>query len=267
MSTTNTANDPCQCVTLKTLVRRASRLLNDDIEDKDTVRWPFATLVDYLNEGAAHIQSLRPDAFTADVTLEVTDVCPQRIPAIYDSLVSINKVIEKGPGGRVSVVNDVIEEDNALSKYVAPVCVTGENASAGGCLPKSVAPKIASYSKASSKSPTDFYVTPAIPHGKSVTVMATVVKKAPCFCADMPDTCIELPTKLHAALIDWMLYRAYSMDIESEFSYRMSTRYEASFYRFINNGYLQEARFGSGYFNGEKGDGDENATPRSTGIR
>jgi hypothetical protein len=248
------------------LLRRASRLLNDDVTDKDTVRWEFATLVDFLNEGAAHMQSLRPDIFVESVDLEITDACPQRLPDKYDSLVAIDKVIEKGPGGRTRVVNEVIEESHEFAKHVETICSPGVGPS--NCTPTSngVKPSVLSFSK-TAESLKEFYVSPPIPFGKSVTVKARVVKQAPCFCADNPKDCVDIPTKLHAALIDWVVHRAYSMDIESEFAYRSSQRYEASFYRFIGNGYMQEARFGSGYFNGKEGQGDENATPRSTGIR
>jgi hypothetical protein len=261
--------EPCGCVTIDTLLKRVSRLLSDDYtDDKDTVRWPRATVLDFLNEGLAHIQSLRPDAFTTTKVFELKPGKNQEAPKGVASIISVDCVVEHNADGTWREVNPVVEQDQSYAKYFAG------NACAPGAVGKDCAKrsdvKVVAYSKTGQSNPRAFNVSPSVPSGKSIHVNATVVMEAPCYCIENPDECIDLPTRFHAALVDWILHRAYSQDIESAFATNASVRFESSFYRFISNGYLQEARHASGYYNGQdpnKGMPDPNTTQRAVGVR
>jgi hypothetical protein len=255
---------PCTCISLGAVIKRARFLLNDNAEDKDTVRWPDANLIDFFNEALTHLQSLRPDLFTSSEVFEITGCSPHKIPPEFDSLLSVDAVVVKTLNGGFKEVNSVTEENMKLSRFMTPnPCKKGD-----GCSPTPES-TIKGFSK-NNINPTEFYVSPDLPYGKSAFVRATVVKKPPCYCPDDMNECLDVPAKLHAALLDWVMYRGYSVDIESEYALRQSVRYENSFYRFIANGYLQEARANSGYYMGAdpaKGEGDPNVTQRSVGIR
>lgn len=246
---------PDCCTSVLDLIKRASTLLNDDVEDNDFVRWPKAVLLDYLNEAIGKLSAHRPDLFTKCVELTLKPGQKQQLDKRYLSLVSVDFSIS--PDG---VLTPVTKADLAYSKYTAQSCAERGGTSAGCRTPEST--EIKTYSSVP-KDEQQFFVYPSVSRRGNVSVMATVVERPCHYCVSDYATCIDIPPGQQSALVDWVVHRAYSTDIESEYAYRAAQAALARFKECLSDTYLQESRFESGYYKGQEGKGDPNTTPRS----
>jgi hypothetical protein len=243
---------PDCCTSVLDLIKRASTLLNDDVVDNDFVRWPKAVLLDYLNEGIGLLSAHRPDLFTKCVELTLKPGQKQQLSNKYLSLVSVDFSVS--PDG---VLTPVTKVDLAYSRYVTKSC-----AERGSDCKTPESTGITTYSNVP-KDEQQFFVYPAVSRRGDVTVMATVVERPCQYCVADFGECVDIPPGQQAALVDWMVHRAYSTDIESEYAYRAAQAALARFERVLSVTYLQESRFESGYYKGQEGKGDPNTTPRS----
>lgn len=247
---------PCGCTTVGSLVARARSILRDKKVQGREQLWPDAVLTDYLNEGLALLQSLRPDSFVRTVTLTLSPGSYQTIPDDYDQLV---EVMDNTDGGVTPVSYGPVSEadDNARNAIQDFNCADEPCAKASG---DADAYRVSTFSR----SGTDlrgFHVQPPVPAGQRPKVTARVVANPPCH-YDVT-ACVGVPRKHEAALVDWMLHRAWSTDIESEFAFRSAAAAHDRFYLVVNSARLNEARFGSKYWLGREGDGDERANSRN----
>jgi hypothetical protein len=217
------------------------------VNDPQQEHWTDAMLIDYLNEGLSLLQSMRPDSFTKNIEIELIPGSRQTTPEGVDKLMDVtgNITAAGGEGGPITVA------DYALSRKITDACsADGEDR------------EVENFSVLS-HDPQTFFVQPPVAAGTSRKVMARVVMDAPLLCAEHPEECIDVPRKHAAALVDWMLHRAYLMDIESQYARVSSAAAFERFYRVLDNSRLNEARYGSGYWDGEMGDGDPQTTPRT----
>lgn len=232
---------PC-CLNARELVQRARGIINDP----EKVRWSDDALVDYLNEGLSLLQSMRPDSFTKTIELDLVPGSRQQVPEGVDKLLDVtsNVTATGGEGGPVN------EADYALSRKITDTCSGGEDR------------EVENYSVVS-HDPKTFFVSPPVAAGTTRKVMARVVMDAPYTCALDIEGCIDVPRKHSAALVDWILHRAYLLDMESQYARLASSSAFERFYRVLDSSRLNEARHGSGYWDGEIGDGDPQTTPRT----
>lgn len=216
--------------TVDELIVRAARLLNDYDEntadgDYKHVRWPKSYLLDYLNEGLAQLSAHRPDAFTQQRRAQLKPGVVQTVPDDAVELVRVNANIENGQVGEA-----VHEHDR---RFVSAVrgkrCLTTTGCSAPGA----AAYKVSSWAK-DPINDRQFEVYPPVPPRTSAEVSMTVIARPRKFCrADYADE-VGVRPEFEAALIAWMLYRAYSMDTESVSSLEAAQRHEKSFYTILN---------------------------------
>lgn len=250
------------CTTVRSIILRASRILNDDIRENagesDYVRWPRATLIDYLNEGLALLQSLRPDSFTDTVVLTLVAGTKQRLPDGMDKLLEVVSNVTTDAQG-----NDVLSDEVRQQEEEFSGVLLRYNCAAASCATTAIAAntKIKSYSL-SSQDPRGFRVEPAVPEGATAKVCARVVREPRIFCPGDLDACIGVPRKHEAALVDWVLHRAWLSDIESAFARASSVDAHNRFYANVDSARLNEARHGSGYTGGMIGEGDPQARNR-----
>lgn len=241
---------PCGCTTVESLVLRARTILRDGEKPGRPQLWPDDTLIDYLNEGLALLQSLRPDSFVTTAEIALTPGSYQVLPDEYDSLVEI---LENADGTPVSMSDDAARNIIQSQSCAAAACAPESGAAAG---------IISSYSR----SGTDlrgFHVQPPVRPGQRPVVTARVVANPPCHGASDHKSCVGVPRKFEASLVNWMLHRAWSTDIESEFAFRSAAAAHDRFYLIVNAARLNEARFGSQYWMGREGTGDENTNARN----
>lgn len=229
------------CTTVREIVDRAFTLLGD----KEREHWTVAQLVGYVNEALCEIQSYRPDAFAQTVELLLQPGRLQRLPNEYRRVVSIDFNGTDGPP-----INETSED--ILRTFQGHGCQNAPR----GCY------EVMSWSR----NPVDhsvFYVNPPVPAGSTHTVQATVAAYPPKHTPDNLDACLGVDCAYDAQVLDWVLARAYEVDIESEYAVRQAAMYRRNFYSALGIEYLQESRFESGNYLGRTEDGE---SARSVGT-
>lgn len=246
------------CSTLGDIVKRITGLLNDADPHAPNTRWSRETLIDYINEGLCRVNARRPDAFADTVQLTLKPGALQQLPMAFASFNAIETSVDaKGNETPVQQVDErfakIFSKKPCLSRDTR--CEDPRAAAQAGLLDPCAAYAVKSFTK-NAIDERSFRVEPPVPEGCSAVVTATVVRKPPRFCGADASKCLGIPCEFEAAVVEWALYRAYSMDIESAISARMAERHLEAFEIMMKGDYLQEQRYGSGYYRGHEGTGD-----------
>lgn len=238
---------PCgaNCGAVSDLIGRVSSILNDDAHVAGNT-WPIGELVGHLNEGLCELLKLRPDVFVESVTLPLTAGGRQKLPPQYASLVRVNTNLDADASGGLTEGAAVTEADGRyLGALKKKPCLSGP----GRCAePKPYA--VSSYTRDGINSST-FTVSPPVPVGVTAAVDADVVVRPVRHTTASTGECVGVPCEYEAALVNWMLHRAYAKEIESQYATQQVDRYLKAWYENINAGYLQDSRFTSGLWTGQ----------------
>lgn len=236
---------PCVGQTVSSLIQRVSTLLGDQCDDHHYQRWTQGNLIDILNDARCALVSMRPDAFTQTVDLYLKPGSEQTLDEKYQQLVEI---LSSGTGAdEVSVGKG----DNYFTK-----ALRGKKCLASDC-PSDDA-YVMSYAAVNEKNPRTFSASPPVPVGQKPMVRAVVVVTPAPYCPGDESKDLDLECQFVPALMEYMLYRAYGMEIDSMASEAASERHLKAFLALIDKAYLVAQRFGSGYYKGDVGDKDPN---------
>lgn len=252
----------CQggCSTIGELVDRVAGLLNDADAACPNTRWPRPTLVSYLNEALCRIQAQRPDAFAITTEIVLKPGALQYLPPAYVSLSSIEASIKAdGTETPVQQVDDrfskIFSKKPCLSRDMR--CENPGVAASDPCAAYSV--------KSFVKNPLDektFRVEPPVPAGCAPRVTITAIRRPTKYCVADVEKCLDIDCEYEAAIIEWVLYRAMSMDTESTVASKVALEHRNAFELLMRTDYAQEQRYGSGYYRGQEGTGDPNFRSR-----
>ncbi|MGB0969432.1 MAG: DUF6682 family protein [Mycobacterium sp.] len=175
-------------VVAQNLINRAVVVL----QDTTNVRWPETELLDWLNDGQRECALLAPDAYTEEDTVTLGGGSAQSIPADGIRLVDVPHNGSTGSPGRA-----IRPVDRAVLDAQRP---DWHNETASGTV---------KHYTFDDRNPTRFYVYPPATGGATVTVVSS---KSP------PDVAagdvIRVEDVYANAILDYMLYRAYSKDAE-----------------------------------------------------
>lgn len=179
--------------TIDQVVQRAADLLHDSGHD----RWTMANLVDWCNAGIQEALVFRPTAYTEKLALPLVEGAVQSLAAQHFQLMRpLYTTKADDTKGRTPALIDFV----SLS-MVDPSWMT----STADEEVEQVAPDPASAHT--------FYTYPPQPAGTSATLEA-IVSTQPAYVTPIDE--FPLATVFEPAIIDFMLFRAYSM--ESEFA-------------------------------------------------
>jgi hypothetical protein len=186
-----------------------ARLLNDYEPGYEHIRWTRLDLLDYLNDAQMQLYVLLPAAFTRS---EAFVLRPGSLQGPLPDGCQLQRVVSSGDGSRARKVDDGLLQ--AFAGF--------------GCKPTPVpaAYRVSGFSF-NPEDATHFFVDPPVPEdGVEHTVMV-ICQQAPrvLALADLdatppplpapPADQLDAPSALRNVLIEWMLYRAYSVDMES----------------------------------------------------
>lgn len=195
----------------------ASRLLNDSNDcdpEYDFTRWSKDELMHYARDAASMIYMLAPKKFTDCKTITLRQGSLQKLP---ESCVKLTKVLGVADNSRAKssiapVVNERLGElfQSGCSESLNP----NEYSVRGYTLEES--------------SDNIFYVDPPVPaDGIEVDVI--------CVCEpDFGSSDYQPEGWMHNAIIEWVLYRAYSSEDESAQSGNNSTMHLQHFYSIMD---------------------------------
>jgi len=238
------------------LIRRTSVLLNDQEAGHEYTTWTVPMLLDFYNEAMCTIFALRPTLFSKPVTLTLSPGSTQTLPPEYGQLLSITTNTTDGAGCTPEGAPVTMSAFNMVAGLGKKAKCVG----AGSCTPYAVS----SY-RAGEAGEGVFSVEPPVPCGEDAKVNALVTVRPPKVSRCDVNDPADMPCEMDAPIIDYMLWRAYSIDAESQFSYAAARRHQATFYDWINGSYLVASRMASGYYLGRVGHGEARVGWRNEG--
>lgn len=232
--------------TVGLICKYVSVQLNDQQLHKEFLRWTRQMLLDNMNLGLAAVATYRKDAFTGTVQIPL-------VPGIRQTSEGYSEIVEVvGNGdGRPAHQGDpgILK---AFSAYnYCPLKLQFRNGQPVYAV-KSVG--------VDPTDPTTFYVSPPVPPGLNVTVLAKVVHNTPVYKLADWDKPIDMDPRYNNNLIDFMQARAFELDTESAFGQQASRKFYQQFYTAMGVTYKMDSAFGSGYYKGQVGTGDPRAT-------
>lgn len=229
------------------LIQRASRILNDQEEGYSYIAWTATELLDYYNEGLCTVYNMRPDLFAVCKELTLKPGAKQTLEV--GTLVSIDSNIDEC--GNADTETSLTMSSTDMVKGLAGKKTCSATA-ASACEPFT----ISGYRKGATAG--IFFVEPPVPiGGDPVVVEATVSVPPIAVCGGDIASETQIDCGLDSALTDWILYRALSRDVESQFNFNAARRHQAAFYDAVNASYLADSRMQSGYMLGMEGQGVE----------
>jgi hypothetical protein len=195
------------------IVNRATQLL----QDATNIRWPEAELVGWINDGQREVVLLRPDASVTNAPMILlANSTRQTLPSVGIRLLDV--VRNMGTDGMTpgNVVRFVTREvlDAQVPTWHTDV---GQTAIKHFC--------------SDPRDPKHFYVYPR-PHAVTVVQVEVLYSSAPADCllpSVSSSAVISLDDIYGNALLDYVLYRAYSKDAEYAANKTRADSHYASF--------------------------------------
>lgn len=196
----------------------ASKLLNDSYDcdpEYDFTRWSRDDLSHYARDAVSMIFMLNPKKFTDCKTISLN---PGRVQKLPVGCVKLIKVLGVNNNGRANAsIAPAVNE--RLGELFQKGCSESFN-------PNEY--EVLGYSLEES-SDNIFYVDPPVPEG---TVEIDVI----CAChPDVDSKSFELEPWMHNAVIEWVLYRAYSSEDESGQAANQAQLHLQHFYTIMQN--------------------------------
>jgi hypothetical protein len=185
--------------------------VNDTLQDTTNVRWPTTELLRYLNDSQREIVLLRPDASvtTAAVALTANET-KQSLPTSGVRLLDVTR--NMGTAG--STPGTAIR---LISREVLDTQVSTWHSDTGQTVVK--------HYVFDPRNPKIFYVYPRV-HASTAVYVELVYSSSPADVSAIGNT-ITLDDIYANAMIDFMLYRAYSKDAE----YAANSAYASQHYQ------------------------------------
>jgi hypothetical protein len=172
--------------------------VNDTLQDTTNVRWPTAELLRYLNDGQREVVLLRPDAsVTTAATQLAANETKQALPAAGIRLLDVTRNMGANgttPGASIRLISREVL-DTQLANWHSE---TGQAS--------------VKHFMFDPRNPKVYYVYPRV-HASTQVWVEVVYSSAPADVAAAGNT-ISLDDIYANAIIDFMLYRAYSKDAE-----------------------------------------------------
>lgn len=209
--------------TLADIAVEASKLLNDSQECNDEynfTRWSKSDLVHYAQDAITMIAMLYPKKFTTSVNVTLTKGVVQKLPTGCTKLTKILGVVDS-TGAISSIATSGDDRLGTLFQKMCAESITSSNY------------QISSYSFEET-SDNIFYVQPPVPSGDPI-VVSVICSQVP----DLDDTGSSYTPEgwMHNMIIEWILYRAYSSEDESNTSDANAKSHLEHFYTILGNYY------------------------------
>jgi hypothetical protein len=204
------------------LFRAAGVELNDVEPLNEHVRWPVVDLAAYLTEAVAQASALKPTLFNSFVAVQLAPGVVQSVPGNFAALL------------------DVLYNLNQAGTQTTPISFGGFTAARALGRPSCTATYSGAYEVRSATvhpdNDTYFYVDPPVPATPPYPSVWVLGQLAPTVITQASDSVVmanATPETYRAALLDWMLYRAFAKDVESADSFKRSQAHYTSFMQFL----------------------------------
>lgn len=213
------------CTTVGTVIDRVAGLLNDRDPALGNVRWPRADLIGHLNEALCELSAHRPEAFVEVLDIVLKPGAQQKLSDKLKGLASIEA--HYAANGEATAVSEASYRYAKIFKK-KPCLARHRCGDASGNPCRDY--RLKSYTR----NPIDdtvFTVDPPVPPGCAITVKATVYARPQRFCSADEKKCLGVGCEFEAQVVNWILYRAFSVDLESTQSRENAKLYHELFVR------------------------------------
>lgn len=201
------------------LVNEVSSILNDAEIGNANVRWPVPELLNFMSEGIAAALQFKPSLFVSVVQLPLAPGSTQRLPDDYSRILDIHFNVNPDGSEGPNVLPGVYNLQQAFQK---PGCRSGALIEVYSAYPGSER---------------YFWVDPPISANLSYTPkVEALVMVAPQPITDVNQPIVfpgTNPQLYQGALVDWMLYRCYSKDQESQTSFERGQAHLRAFQQYL----------------------------------
>ncbi|MGF6697613.1 hypothetical protein OKW38_002225 [Paraburkholderia sp. MM5496-R1] len=205
--------------TVGDLILEVAQLLSDAEAGFKMQQWTKPELIEYANDAALQFVMLRPDLASTSRKVKLGPGARQQLPDGATHFYRVDGTLDSF--GRV--IGQPTQTDAAAARiaanWFAPLA----------CGPRAGAYVVRSFS-IDPVEQTAFYVDPPVPAGENVVVMVNFTAVPAHAGATDP---LPMPERFHNAAIEWMLYRAYSKEQDSQSSTANATAHQNSFYSLI----------------------------------
>lgn len=194
-------------ITVAALLSRAAVIL----QDPTNIRWPQTELLDWLNDGQREVALYKPNVFVKNVTIQLVAGTKQSLPADGISLIDVVRnmgVDGTTPGSAI----------RAVSREILDAQVSGWHSSTA-----SITVKHFVYTPLD---PKNFYVYPPQP-STGMSRVEVIYVAAPTD-ATLVST-ITIDDVFMTALLNYILFRAYTKDAEYANNAQLAAQYYQAF--------------------------------------
>jgi hypothetical protein len=178
--------------------------------DETNIRWTEPELLGWINSALREIANLKPTAFASNTNMALVSGTKQTLPATAYELIDVVRNLTSGNAAGAAV----FQIDRKVLDVIDP---NWHTYTASGTVKKWT------YDP---KDPKTFYVYP--PHDGLGGKLEMVVAVIPVAVASLA-TSLVLDETYEGALVDYVLYRAFSKDIESQISAARAQAYHQTF--------------------------------------
>lgn len=195
--------------TTAALLSRAAVIL----QDPTNIRWPQTELLDWLNDGQREIALFKPNVFVKNVNVQLAAGTKQSLPADGVSLVDVVRNMGTNgstPGAAIRVV----------TREILDAQVSGWHSSTANATVK--------HYVYTPLDPKTFYVYPPQPTGAGTQNNVEIIYVASPTDATLVST-ITIDDVYMTALLDYILFRAYTKDAEYANNAQLATAYYQQF--------------------------------------
>ena len=198
--------------------------VSGQLNDVGLVTWTQASLIKYINSAQEAIVLLRPDAFS-EVTLMVLGIgSKQTLPATALRLLDIKR--NMGTDGLTPGRSVLAIDEESLDLFAF-------SHTAG-----TPAPVIKNFSY-DEKTPNTFYVDPP---ADGTTQIELSVSRVPTEVTVPADTLV-LKDIYRNPIIQWCMFRAYSIEVDSRSSQQRAAKHETTFYQLMGKKFQRDITF------------------------
>ncbi len=184
-------------ITASEIITRASTILLDT----NARRWPVSELLDWLNDGLRELATLKPSALGETTVLELAQGTKQALPVHYSALIRVIRNVTgpnnapQGVGGAVTIIGREILDAVNLHWHDGT---------------KTPFRKVVRHVILDPFEQQTFYVFPGNTGEGKIECFAALIPNE----LTAPTEVIPIPTTYRSALVDYVIYRALSKDLQ-----------------------------------------------------
>lgn len=194
------------------------------LNDTDKITWTEAMLIDYINSGQKIIATFRPDAAQTTVSIQLVTGSRQAMPTAARRLLEITRNMGNDGNTPGNVIRAADHESLRLfdASWHANTSVA----------------EIKNYSY-NEKTPDIFYVDPPSDGTGYIEMSYSVVPTVITQTTDI----LDIGDIYKEPLIQWMMFRAYSVEVDSVSSRNRARAHEESFYNIMGRKFIRDVQY------------------------